>query len=230
MVNVAIIALTCDRVEETARTWEANLSGRAVPVYWWDNSTDPAAQAALDALADRYEIRQRWRPGKNMGIAAPLNYMMRKAFDTRVDVVITMADDIIEEELWIFKLIEGLEKIPRAGIVASPPRMQHMETARYKKNEDSEVAYEEGDVIGNWAIPKSTFELVGPLPEYYGIYGPIDIDYCARVRKAGFRTVYRGDMLSQHIGHTSPVHQEKMESLAKAWPLYHAKINEINNG
>jgi GT2 family glycosyltransferase len=224
----AILALTCDRIDETARTWEANLRGRAVPVYWWDNSTDPEVQAALDALADRYEIRQRWRPGKNMGIAAPLNYMMRRAFDTRVDVVITMADDIIEEELWIFKLIEGLEKIPRAGIVASPPIMQHMKTARYMKNADSEVCYEEGDVIGNWAISKSTFEKVGELPEYYGIYGPIDLDYCARVRNAGLRTVYRSDMASNHIGHSSPLHDEKMKSLDASHVIYAQKMKEIN--
>jgi len=226
----AILALTCDRIDETARTWEANLRGRAVPIYWWDNSTDPEAQAALDALADRYEIRQRWRPGKNMGIAAPLNYMMRKAFDTRVDVCFTMADDILEDDMWIFSTIEALEKIPNVGIVATPPKVQEYDTLRYHLETFEGIQYEQGDVIGNWAIPKSTFEKVGELPEYYGIYGPIDLDYCARVRKAGLKTIYLSNMTSQHIGSKTPAghNEKKKESLAAAWPIFAQKMKEIN--
>jgi hypothetical protein len=72
--------------------------------------------------------------------------------------------------------------------------------------------------------------MLGPYPEYYGIYGPIDLEYCARARKKGVKYVYLSDMECECL----PCDNDDTEytvaknlSLANAWPIYSNIISNL---
>lgn len=226
-MKIAILALTCGRVEETARTWENNLPGLPYPVYWWDNTEDADEAAHILALSKRYNIIQDWHPDKNQGIARPLNVLMQCAFNDGADMVVTMANDILEPSQWVEIRALGFERIENAGIVSIPIYQQNC--LRYEKIQINGLEIEQGDIIGNYGIHRSTYEKIGGFPEVYGIYGPIDLDYCAHVRAAGLKTLYVSNYHAYHIGVDNPTEYQKAkdESLSRAWAIYEARMDVL---
>ena len=227
--RIAIIALTCDRIDEAFQTWHHNLKDTPYMVYWWDNSQVQANRDKLAEMAEHFGdriVQVTNNKAENIGIAKALNNLMQVAFSLGHEICVTMADDLIEVHDYPRLLVEALDLVPNAGIAASPPSEGSL---RYERESTNGIRWETGDVIGNWAIPKTTFDAVGPLPEYYGIYGPIDLDYCARVRKAGLLPIYRSDIASRHIGTSTPqTHAyEKQVSLNDSWPIYSQKMREL---
>lgn len=219
-MNVAIIALTCGRPKETARTYFHNLGKLEAipPLYVWSNK----ATWDVCEIVDEYKPIVHVHCSDNMGISAPLNRLAHMAFDDGADVVITMANDILEPEGWIENRIKAIEAIPNVAVVAIPPTGTLI---RYTKQVTNGITWENGQVIGNWAITKEAFEKVGKLYEGFGIYGPIDLEYCDRCAKHGMKTIYLSNMVAEHIGDNDPPEYKKakMDSLKEAWVIYTSK-------
>ena len=57
-------------------------------------------------------------------------------------------------------------------------------------------------------IKRSVIEKIGFLDENF-FYGPDDVDYCNRARKAGFKVIYNGFSKSVHIGSYSGLSPKK---------------------
>lgn len=227
-MSTAIIALTYKRVEATQQVWENNLKKRNFllsylnPVYWWDNSPFGEDRDKLCEIAKDYNIKYAFHDGSNHGIAYPINEMAKLIFEAGHTGFITMASDILEPDNWIFAREQFAALLP-AGIVSIPPGKHHTEVMRYERKEHAGIGYEwGGDIIGNWYISKEAYYAIGPLPEHYGIYGPIDLEYCARARKKGIAAVYLSDLSAECV----PVQDDpeyiytKNKSLAEAWPIY----------
>jgi GT2 family glycosyltransferase len=212
-LNVAIIALTCGRPEETRRTYAHNLTD-GYPLYVWHNEDN----AEIREIVNQYDPVCTINSSTNMGIAAPLNRLAQIAFEDGADMVITMANDILEPEGWVQRRIEAFQKISKVGVVAIPPTGTLI---RYPKQTENGIKYEHGEVIGNYGISKECFETVGGLYTGFGIYGPIDLEYCHRCWKHGYKTIYI-EGSAEHIGDNDPPEYKKakMDSLRDSWQLF----------
>jgi GT2 family glycosyltransferase len=229
-MKTAILALTCGRIEKTRETFEHNLRGITTDVLLWDNSEDDADIAAIDAIAKDYpniiDVRRMY---KNLGIAHALNRLMQVAFEENdYDFVITMGNDILEPEGWVSIREHYATEIPRVGIVSIPLAG----AARYAIQKHHELLWEHGHIIGNFGITRECFEAIGYMPEVYGIYGPIDLEYCDKAMAANLRTIYVSTMWATHLSGENPqeYQQAKDNSLKAAWPIYLDRKRRINNG
>lgn len=220
-MKTAVIALTMNRAEATRQAWANNLKADT-PVYWWDNTPHGADRAVLHGIASAYNIRSAFHDGSNYGIAYPINQMAARIFADGYDAFVTMASDILEPDNWIQNLTE-ISVLTGAGIAAVPPGDGNCGVVRYERKEINGIGYESGgDIIGNWLVTKQAYQTIGPYPEHYGIYGPIDLEYCARARKLGILAVYLSDHKS--VCMNPPDDPEyilaKNKSLAEAWPIF----------
>jgi len=226
-MKVAILALTCGRPEKTRKTWEHNLPIPKTELYWWDNS-GPDDEDAIRDICSAFKPTRWYKVPTNTGISGPFNIMMREAFEDGADIVVTMANDILEQEGWVTHIVQAAKEIEDVGLICTPPAGPG--TVRYpRKSTFSGLRYEEGDVIGNTAILRRTFDAVGGFYDGYGVYGPIDLDYCARVRAAGLRTVYLSEWESQHLPGPNPTEYQtaKDQSLKASWALFKNRMSNI---
>lgn len=228
-MSTAIIALTYKRVDQTRASWANNLVS-PYPVYWWDNTPPGAEREQLIEIAKNYNVVESFHDGSNYGIAHPINRMAERIFAAGHDGFVTMACDMLEPSEWITAR-ETICNLLNAGIAAIPPYKLYCNVTRYARKEINGIAYEDdGDIIGNWYVAKWAYEMLGPYPEYYGIYGPIDLEYCARARKKGVKYVYLSDMECECL----PCDNDDTEytiaknvSLANAWPIYSNIISNL---
>lgn len=226
-MSTAVIALTFKRVEATEQVWANNLKNRSYllsahnPVYWWDNTPHGSEREALVQIAANYHIKHAFHDGSNYGIAHPINRMAERIFAAGHDGFVTMASDIMEPANWIEHRSSFAAMLP-AGIVAIPVGKPYT-VPRYPRQEHNGIGYEHGgDIIGNWYVTKEAYEKIGLFPEHYGIYGPIDLEYCARARKAGVLAVYLSDLHADCLAvQDDPEYiLAKNKSLAEAWPIF----------
>lgn len=231
-MKIAILMLTCGRIEETRRTWANNL--QSIPdgcdLYWWDNTQDKAERDQLLEIAINYQFKQAWHSLQNSGIAIPLNLMMSVAFEDGCDFIITMANDIIEPANWIMERIEVANDIPSAGVVSIP--VSDADCKRYDRKNRCGHVVETGLITGNWLIRKELYSAAGGFCVDYGNYGPIDLDYCVRSWRLGFETMYISDISAKHIGVNNPAEyqSEKGRLLESAWPIYHNNLRAYQSG
>lgn len=121
------------------------------------------------------------------GIANAINTGYEVAFNKLgADYAITMANDILEPEGWLKKRIEQIEG--KTQYISIP-------TGKARTHHTNEV------VIGNTLITKQIFSSIGYHDTYYDKkgYGPIDIEYHARVIKAGFKSAYVLNETAKHL-------------------------------
>jgi len=158
--------------------------------------------------------------GENLGIAKGVNPALRWAHAEGYDYVCTMADDILEPVFWLNNRIAVAEQYA-AGIVAISPENNH-------------PAPIETEVIGNPLISWAVMDKIGFWNEGFGMYGPIDLDYNARARAAGFKVMYAGG-IAHHLntpadyGYSKPAlvnqgwgqHIQDVGRYARGFDLYH---------
>lgn len=225
--NVCVLALTYGRPDLTKKVWKHNLNNHRFPgrfhLSHWDNSPRELADE-MQSICGKYDRGVSFYDEGNAGISKPINTMMDIAFKAGADYVVTMANDILEPEGWIARRVLAAMEIPKAVVIAIPPNDATVK--RYKQVNFAGWNIEEGDVIGNYLITRELWEEIGGFSLDYGLYGPIDLDYCARARLAGFKTLYLADMESQHIGleQDHAYKAPKTASLQKAWPKFWANL------
>lgn len=228
--KVAILALTCGRPEYTRRTWEHNLenAGCEYDLLWLDNGSSQEDFTQILDVSIKYDVT--WFKGEkeNKGIAYALNTMMKEAFARGNDAVFTMANDILEPAGFLQMRIDAANAIPNTGVVAIP-----LEGARrYGKKERNGFMIDEGQVIGNWLITKEAFEEIGLFRTDYGIYAPLDLDYCDRLDAVGMKRYYLSNLYAEHIGTDNPEEYErkKKASLAASWEAYKRNREKYSKG
>lgn len=220
----AILALTYGRPEFTVETWRHNFAnhgaGDEVRIFWFDNGSTPDELDVMIYEATKWGFAYTQFETKNTGIAYALNWLMKAAFATGAKQVVTMANDIKEPAGWLDFRIRASQDIPNTGAVSVPVDR----CARYPGKHVNGWMVEEGTIIGNWLITRECYDKIGGFCMDYGVYGPLDIDYCERMRAAGLRYYYLHDLHANHIGkkefNPAAYQAAKMDSLNKSWPAY----------
>lgn len=231
--KVAVLLLTCGRAEMTKEVWPSNLARAGYPytLFWFDNGSTSAEYSDILEMAVDMPIEWFYYSKQNMGIAIALNRMIEAAFRRGFDMVISMANDIIEPDNWLSRRIEAAQAIPNTGIVSIPVKSAHMYQER---NVNGIQINEGGQLIGNFLLTRAAYDKVGLYCTQYGIYGPIDLDYCDRCKAAGLRYYYIAGPMADHLGtvDTNPVEYQSMkkESLAKSWQQYTFNTHRYADG
>lgn len=232
-MKTAILALTCGRPEFTMQTWAhnfANHGAEAVSVYWYDNGSCAAELRDIVRMSEKYGFEYCHLDNENRGIAHALNHLMGAAFADGADAVVTMANDLLEPNNWIRARVDAAQSIPQTGVVAVPVST----STRYGRKTVNGHTIEEGTVIGNWLITRAAYDRIGGFCMDYGIYGPLDIDYCERMRVAGLRFYYLSDLFATEIGRKedNPIEYQalKMESLNRSMPVFRANQKQYREG
>lgn len=221
--KVAVLLLTCGRAEMTKKVWPSNLARAGYPytLFWFDNGSTDAEYSEILEIAMGMPIEWFHYSKQNMGIAIAINRMIEEAFRRGFDMVISMANDIIEPDNWLLRRIHAATNIPNTGIVSVPVNS----AAMYQERNDNGIQINEGgQLIGNFLITREAYDRIGLYCTNYGLYGPIDLDYCDRCKEAGLRYYYVAGMMADHLGtvdtNPKPYQDMKRESLAVSWQPY----------
>ena len=231
-----LLFITLNRIHETDRTWSMMLSRERwgpcmdhVKTAWFDNGSDREDFSELQYLSRLYGGHDaHFAEDTNKGIAYAINEMMHYAFEIcGAQFVTTMGSDIIEPPSFVHMREAVFNLHKNVGVVATPPQN---EKPKYKDTDRLEL-----DVcqpIGNHTYSRELWEAIGYLREDYGIYGPLDLDYCDRAKAAGFLSVQITNWPSWHIGTNNPPDYEaaKQESLKISWKQYLSKRKAYAKG
>lgn len=222
--KVAILLLTCGRVEMTKQVWPSNLARAGYPytLFWWDNgSTKDELYEVMSSLTLNMKIEWFHFSERNIGIALALNNMIQAAMRRGFDMVISMANDIIEPDNWLLRRVHAAQVIDNTGIVSIPVKSAHLYQER---NVNGIQINEGGQLIGNFLLTRLAYDKAGLYNTSYGIYGPIDLDYCDRCKALGLRYYYLAGPQAEHLGtvDSNPANYQeaKRESLAASWQQY----------
>jgi len=88
------------------------------------------------------------------------------------------------------------------------------------------------DLIGNFTISAEAIKRAGAFNEELDPYGAIDLDYCTRVRAAGFQTKYIPNTHATHIEQNGldAYGYNKNELVKKTWNLHNQNVADYSNG
>lgn len=114
------------------------------------------------------------------GIAKAMNFGIK--LSGYADLYTFVSNDILEPDNWL--KIRNNFMTQEIGVCSFP-----IETPPH---------YGDQDLIGNLTISRKLYETIGEFNQHFDPYGPIDLDYCARARAAGFKTKYIEGNYSLH--------------------------------
>ncbi len=167
----------------------------------------------------KYKNINVFKSPKNLGYAPGMNFLWKKIFDEyNPDYICNLNNDIITiDKDWLKKMVEILEKKPEYGIcgnklVYSDYSLQIdyysgnpivLKIGTVKDNGQFDYIKDVNSIVGaNMFIKRKLISDIGGLDSNF-FYGPDDIDYCYRARKAGFKIIYNGKSKVMHIGSTT---------------------------
>ena len=157
----------------------------------------------------KYKDINVFKSPKNLGYAAGMNYLWTKIFDRcNPDYICNMNNDIITiDKDWLKKMVNTLEKKEEYGICGNklivPDTLQLSDIEKdsnYRLKEKGQYDFEKEVshvITANMLIKKSVIKKIGGFDETL-FYGPEDIDYCNRAKRAGFKIIYNGLSKSIH--------------------------------
>ena len=210
---VAIIVVNWNKKELTAdclRTLKMTDYKNFELILVDNGSTDGSIEYLMKIWPKMHIIKLDENYGYTTGTNIGWKYARKKL---NADYICAMDNDIVTlQPEWLTLIVDELEKSPQRGIGSGKHlfpdgRLQtpyigadktyKMDTGEY--NHIKEVEAFVGPAI---VIKKQVIEKVGYYDENF-FYGPNDLDYCHRARRAGFKLVYNGLSKSVHIGSAS---------------------------
>lgn len=152
----------------------------------------------------------------NLGFAKAVNRGIREALeDPEVEAVLLVNNDAVLEQGALSELKLALRKFPTAGILA--PMLHHaggydwgaklspwLGTVRHKNwpNKPKTAIHADHVAAAAMLIRRSVLEQVGYFDERFFLYYE-DVDYCLRVRQAGYAIQLVPDVVFAHLGSAS---------------------------
>lgn len=146
------------------------------------------------------------RSRRNLGFSGGANLGLRL---TRQPWVALLDDDVEVTPGWLEKLHTTAQKFPNAGIVGGKVvdpnrrifcaefRIVPFQMVGWQEPDRGQRNYlKEADALPGpcWLIPRAVIEKVGPFDEQFFPSQCEDIDYCVRVRLAGYKIIYDGSI------------------------------------
>lgn len=184
MPLLSVIVLARDRAADTRRCLAALRRHTPGPleVVLYDNASKPSAGAAFRALARAWPAMRLVRNSRNLPFARAVNAGMRAAAGEHV---CWLNNDALVGPGWREGLESALLSDPRTA--AAGPLTSNMappdQVARRAGSGTREVPF-----LGGFCfmLRREAFLKTGPLDERF-VWGWEDMDYCMRLRRAGFR-------------------------------------------
>jgi len=149
-----------------------------------------------------------------IGIANAINVGLRQLKE--FDFVTILGNDILEPDNWL-EIRNQFMQDNTIGICSIPLVGLSGDTL---------------DIIGNFTISSGALKKVGAMNKELDPYGAIDLDYCTRVRAAGFQTKYIPNTHATHIEQNGldAYGYNKNEFVKKTWDLHNQNVADYSNG
>lgn len=197
MPLLSVIVLARDRAADTRRCLAALRRHTPGPleVLLYDNASKPAAAAAFRALARAWPALRLVRNKRNLPFARAVNAGMRAARGTHF---CWLNNDAVVGPGWREGLESALLDAPRTA--AAGPLTSNMappdQIARRAGSGTQEVPF-----LGGFCfmLHRDAFLEAGPLDERF-VWGWEDMDYCLRLRRAGFGLRLARRVFVEHAG------------------------------
>lgn len=160
------------------------------------------------------------------GISAAINYGIQ--ISKGYDAVVTMANDILMPDMWLYRMVEAATAIHNTGMcgihcVEGNGDLTVINNIRIRKNFTA---------FGNVLIPFTAINRIGYFNPDYDPYGMQDADYAYRLNSTGFINYYIDGYKSEHIGHDVQLKTEyrlmKDEGLAKAGDIWKSATDKYD--
>ncbi|MBX4196768.1 glycosyltransferase family 2 protein [Candidatus Pacearchaeota archaeon] len=177
-----------------------------------NGSTDGSVEFLKKVNPGIHIIKLKKNYGYTEGINVGWKYVLKSM---KADYVCVMDNDIITvQPQWLTLIINELEKDPKNGLGSGKHTFPdgRLQTPyegaddSYKPDTGKYNFIKEVDAFVGPAmvIRRTVAEKIGYYDENF-FYGPNDLDYCYRAKKAGFKMIYNGKSHSVHIGSATGV-------------------------
>lgn len=176
-----------DSVVANIRSW----NDQVTKVYAVDNSEPPdeSFAARMVALGNVIYLPQR----ENLGVAAALNIGAGLAVSDGFDFLLTMDQDSSATPGMVAALHDcAADMAGDAGIIAPFQSLRSDPVPPRSGNEEAEAVLTSGNILNLRA-----YEIAGPFVDELFI-DMVDIEYCLRLRSAGYRIIRCYDALLEH--------------------------------
>jgi GT2 family glycosyltransferase len=204
-----------------------------------DNGSTDGSVETIKKLATRYSfgnVKFKIILNKeNMGFAKAVNQGIRKASG---DYILLLNSDIIVKPKAIEKMLEFVKRHPEAGVIGGRllnpdgsiqgscfylPRLTRPFAGKY--NPGDKPTEVEAVVGAVFLIPHQVLEKVGFFDERYFMYFE-DLDYCRRVKQAGFKIYYlpSAEFIHEHGASGASLPQKAHQWLVESSKIYHGKL------
>ncbi|MBX4212068.1 glycosyltransferase family 2 protein [Candidatus Pacearchaeota archaeon] len=210
---VGIIIVNWNKKEMTAECLNSlkKTTYKNYKVILIDNgSTDGSVEYLKKINPKMAVIKLKRNYGYTEGTNVGWKYAMKKM---KADYICVMDNDIVTvQPQWLDLIMNELVKSPKNGLGSGKHTFPdgRLQTpyvgadASYKKDTGKYDFVKEVEAFVGPAmvISRAVIEKIGFYDENF-FYGPNDLDFCFRARKAGFKIIYNGKSHSVHIGSAS---------------------------
>lgn len=218
MIEIAVVILTCDQRDTTLRCLSSfdGVDRDDVGILVWDNGSTDGTKAAIESQFPGVEVRH---SDQNLGVAGGRNAGASAAVELwDPEFLLFLDNDTVVSPDFIQNLRAPFQEISGVGITTpkilsleDPKRIDaaggcHVhfylgETPPVGHGEIDEGQY---DVVrdciagGIILVRSAVFDAMDGYDTAFNPYGPEDIDFSLRVRKAGYRCLYVPDAVIYH--------------------------------
>ena len=217
-IDVAVVVLTCDQKEVTLRCLSSfeEVDRDGVGILVWDNGS---ADGTEEAIRNQFPSVDVQRSDQNLGVAGGRNAGANAAMELwNPEFLLFLDNDTVVTSDFIQNLRAPFREISDVGITT--PKILFLEDQRkidaaggcrvqFHLGETSAVGHGEIDkgqydvlrdcIAGGIILVRSdVFDAMDGYDTAFNPYGPEDVDFSLRVRKAGYRCLYVPDAVIYH--------------------------------
>jgi GT2 family glycosyltransferase len=220
--KVTITTLSWNRKVHTLE-WLESLSRLEYPNYDVLVVDNGSTDGSVDAIRSKFPAAKVIENGENLGYARGFNVAMMHAFADGADWVLIMNNDAVIDPEAVRALVDVGERDASVGFVSGkvfhywrPEEIQTIGTTTHRflvagpqigSGETDHGQYDEvvereltDDVF--LLVRSSVFAKLGGYDEDFAYYGHENVDWCLRIREAGFKIMYAPAAKLWHKGRT----------------------------
>ncbi len=232
---VSVILLVHNKAGYTERCLRGLLATayRPFEIVIVDNGSTDSTAALLDDFQERFERRRigvaRLRFDENIGAVAGRNQAMSRAGG---QFIVFLDNDVVPRTLsWMDRFVDYLAEHLDVGVVGPKliyptepfliqcagcevsPSGRIWFRGRGEPREAAEFSLErecQALISACWMMPASAYRVVGPLDEGFSPVQFEDIDYCYRLREAGYKVAYLPGVEMYHFENVTTGRTEEL--------------------